>query len=126
MDEKHRLLELIQSGRITPEEGMSLLKALEQPAPVRVSRLCLLVQRSNEDKPLFNLCLPMDLLKLAPAKIFQGFSLHTARGLTRFDFRSIDWQELVRLAAAGEKGELLHLQISEADGCITFIKVTAE
>jgi hypothetical protein len=126
MDEKRRLLELISTGKITAEEGLRLIKALgRQPTP-KPRQLCLVVQRGLSEKPLLNLCLPMELLKLAPAELFQGFSLHTARGLTRFDFKTIDWQELVRLAAAGETGELLHLEISESDGRVTLIRITAE
>jgi len=119
MDEKKKILEMVGNNNISVEEGTRLLAALngsfpkQEQSPKR--KIHLEVKRNNCEKPLLNLALPLKLAKLTMNFIPKHTQFKANLQNTDFDFSSIDWQEILAMAADGEVGELFFLELDEAD-----------
>nr|MBC8490028.1 hypothetical protein [Bacteroidota bacterium] len=52
--------------------------------------------------------------------------IHANLGDTDFDISSINWQEIMEMAAAGETGELFYMDIDEEDKDTITIRISVE
>lgn len=119
MDEKKKILEMVGNNNISVEEGTRLLAALNGSFPQHKQspnrKIHLEIKRDNCEKPLLNLALPLKLAKLSMNFLPKQTKFNANLQNTNFDFSSIDWQEILAMAADGEVGELFFLEIDEAD-----------
>jgi hypothetical protein len=132
--EKAKILEMIQEGKITAAEGLELLKALDEadlaparPAgrgPERFLRL-----RVDGDRAKVNVNIPLSLIKITSK--FMGFGLKfipeeaqremDQRGI---DLSQIDFEELVDLIEQGlVDGKLLDVDVDDPQEGKTKVEV---
>lgn len=111
-EEKLKVLQMIQDGKISASEGMELLKALEEAEPGETSGLSNLngrffrVRISAEGNTKVNVNVPLKLLKVVSkfAGVGMGFIPPEAKEeLNRkgIDLSQIDLEELVRMIEEG-------------------------
>lgn len=99
-DEKLKILEMIQQGKITAAEGLELLKALEETdtkaeTPVNYSKRFLRVRVDGEKTPKVNVNIPMNLIKSVTklANVAMAFIPAEAKG--EMEKKGIDLEQLL-------------------------------
>ncbi len=111
-DDKLRILELIQSGKLTASEGLDLLSAVEDSgeksakAPAATEGRYLRVRVSGEKGMKANVNIPLPLLKAAAKLAGVGVNLIPKEARTEMENKGIDLtrldiDELVRLIDTG-------------------------
>ncbi|MCL4440957.1 MAG: hypothetical protein M1609_10335 [Firmicutes bacterium] len=137
-EEKRKILEMIQAGKITAAEGMDLLDALEDGEPKEVSagspRLSnrFLRVRVDNAKSKVNVNVPLGLLK-ATSKLVNmgmGFIPEEARQEMQkkgVDFSKINFEELVGLIDQGlVDGKLVDVDTDDPQEGRTKVEVYVE
>lgn len=117
MDEKKKILKLLAEKKITATEAQRLLEALSKKSkPREPARLIFRVLRDDREEPVFNLEIPLPMVKIAARIVPPGIRLQTGfRGFAA-DLSRINWRQIFQIAARGELGEILTLDIAGEDG----------
>lgn len=127
-NEKAKILEMIQDGKITATEGMELLKAIEDTDPVGVTTgmentdRFLRVRVVGDKTPKVNINIPLGLLKSASKIITWGLNYGTsfipnearsnmeAKGV---DLTQMDIEEFIRSIDQGYGGKLVDVDVDD-------------
>ncbi|MGE5582454.1 MAG: ComZ family protein [Bacillota bacterium] len=126
-DEKLRILEMIESGKLSAAEGLELLKALDEPepkpatAPSQLSKRFLRVRIDSAGATKVNVNVPLSLIKVASkfAGIGMKFIPEEARlemEKKGIDLSQINFEELLSLIEQGlSDGKLVDIDINDPD-----------
>lgn len=128
MEDKRKILDMVAEGKITAEEAAKLLSAMN-PKPVPAAkgkRLVFQIIQEGSEKPKVNVAIPLKLAKLGMNFIPKNGKINANLGDTDFDISSINWNEIMEMAAAGETGELFYLDIDEEDKGTFSIRISVE
>lgn len=129
-DEKMRILLMIQEGKITADEGMDLLKALEESPRVedsnRVSnRHYLRIRVASERGKKANVNVPLGLLKIAFKLCGMGAAFIPEEARRKMekkgiDLSQIDFEEFVaQIEQGASDGKLIDVETEdEKDGLV--------
>lgn len=111
MDNK-KILTMIDEGKITAVEGAQLLAAMQEKPQIEKSEPKKLhfEIKDFDDNSLVNFSIPLKLLKFGLNFMPKGMNLKVNHG-NEFDFSSINWDELMEIAASGETGDVLNLEV---------------
>jgi len=108
-EERLRILQMVQAGKITADEAAKLLAALEQsetPAAATSARwLRIRVQDLASGKPKVNINLPLSLLQLALKFV--------PRGVLQSAGTDIDLESLLTAVKEGAQGSILEVRDEE-------------
>jgi len=128
MDPKRQILEMLAEGKLQPDEATRLLAALksDRSREPRHSGARLVVQVWQEDRVVFNMRIPLMLVKLGARLIPRNTVVETQLGSTNLDLQSIKWEEVLELAARGELGEVLTVDVDDAESGQLQIRVYCE
>ena len=128
MDEKRKIIDMVSEGKLSAGEATKLLQALKPKSKVikKGKRLVLQVKKEGTEKPKVNLSIPLSLAKIGISFLSKHGKINASFGNSNFDFSSINWKEIIEMAALGEIGELLYLEVEEDDGSITVIRIFVE
>jgi|GEM_PF-779806 hypothetical protein len=131
MDDKRRILDMVAEKKISSEEAMKLLSAIDEKKmgngnPGRYLKI--VVYKNDLDKPKVNISIPIMLVKLGAkfAPKDKQLNLDTEAGNTNFDLSGLDWDELLKLASKGEIGDIFSADIEEDNGGITKVRIFIE
>ncbi len=128
MEDKRKILDMVAEGKITAEEAAKLLAAMN-PKPVSVvkgKQLVFQIIREGSEKPKVNIAIPLKLAKFGMNFIPKNGKINANLGDTDFDISSINWQEIIEMASAGETGELFYMEIEEEDKGTITIRISVE
>lgn len=129
MNEKRKILEMLASGKINAEEAARLIDVLSSDKPtsaMKTKKIIFQIIQEGSDKPKVNIAIPLNLAKIGMKFIPQNGKIKADLGNTDFDFSSINWQEILEMAAAGETGELFYMEVEEDDGKTIVIRIMVE
>lgn len=138
MDEdKRRIMQMIEDGKITASEGMDLLAALEESSPVEegspaLRKRSLRVRVSSERGTKANVNIPLSLLKVV-SKLW-GFAMAliptaAQEELERqgMDLTKVNFEELVGLIEQGlSDGKLVDVETEDGKEGFTKVEVYVE
>ncbi len=136
-EEKIKILEMIKNGKITPEEGIELLDALNDSETSKVVQLSpklserMLVVKVNGPGQKVNVNVPLNLLKVASKFVNMGMGFIPAEARREMENKGIDiskfdFEELVDLFDRGlTDGKLVDVE-SEDDKGVTKVEVYVE
>lgn len=140
-DEKLKILEMIQNGKITPAEGMELLEALNESKPEDSKRTVespglvlaerFLVVKVNSYNAKVNVNIPLNLLKATSKFVSMGMGLipEEARRemlIKGIDIGKFDFEEFVALLDKGlADGRLVDVESEDEHG-MTKVEVYVE
>lgn len=127
MNEKMKILEMVEKGTISPEDAAKLLSATEKspsfsavngknhgkPAMFRIR-----IISSDGDK--VNVQIPLEFAKIAMRSKKQGILLSHAK-LNEMNM-DIDWDLIMKMIDDGVMGELVNIESAEGD----IVKITIE
>lgn len=106
-EEKTRILQMLRDGKISVDEALKLLEALEPPRPseevpqTRPKWLRVRVTEANKEKPKVMLNLPIGIVDWA-LKVGNKFI-----GMGAVDLNGVDLEELRRAITTGMRGKIL-------------------
>ncbi|MBN1879356.1 hypothetical protein JW823_04520 [bacterium] len=118
MEQKVRILKMVEEGKITSEEAVKLLEAMDetldrQPSPSQVLKpkkfmrfLKIRIFEGDLDKPKVRVALPIALLKLATKFIPEDAK-------AEINGRNIDLDEILRAVDENTEGKLLEVHDDE-------------
>lgn len=132
MNEKMKILEMIENGTISPDEGAKLLASIEKDSvnaeinppqkQVRASRKAMMMFkiyiRSNDGDKV-NIQIPLEFAKIAMKSQNIGAMINNKK-MNNLDL-DIDWEMIEQLIAQGVTGKLV--DIESADGDIVLISI---
>ena len=131
MDDKRRILEMLAEKKITSDEAMKLITALDSKKPDKNGSgrsLKILVYKNDDEKPKVNVSIPLMLVKLG-AKFVptdKKINLDTEVGNTNFDLSGLDWDEILKLASKGEIGDIFNADIEDDKGGVVRVRMFIE
>jgi hypothetical protein len=136
-DEKIKILEMIQNGKVTAAEGLELLKALDdsfiqQDGALNTGRRFLRIRVTSGQSKKVNVNIPLSLLKVATkfASIGMKFIPEEARQEMQkkgIDLSEIDFDELVQLVDQGlANGKLVDIDIDDQSDGHTKVEIYVE
>jgi len=136
-DEKIKILEMIQNGKITATEGLELLKALDdsfvkQADSVNISNRFLRIRITSGQNKKVNVNVPLSLLKVATkfASFGMKFIPEEARQEMQkrgIDLSEIDFDEMVQLIDQGlANGKLVDVDTDDEDQGHTKVEIYVE
>jgi len=128
MEDKRKILDMVAEGKITAEEAAKLLSAMN-PKPVPATkgkRLVFQIIQEGSEKPKVNIAIPLKLAKFGMNFIPKNGKINADLGNSDFDISSINWQEIMEMATAGETGELFYVDIDEEDKGTVSIRISVE
>ncbi len=104
-EEKMRVLQMIEEGKINAEEGAKLLQTIEEPAKKEEGKrvLRIRVYEGNLEKPKVNVNIPLGLIKLAT-----HFVPESTRA--KMKEKEIDLDQIAQLIESGAKGKLVDVE----------------
>ena len=117
-DEKARILKMVEEGKISSEEAVKLLEAMDKTVepvasvvPVKKGKkfmrfLKIRVYEGNLDKPKVNVAVPMGLIKLA-----MKFVPEDAKA--QINDHDIDLEEIIKAVDENTEGKLLEVDDAE-------------
>lgn len=129
MDEKRRIIEMLAEKKISAEEAAKLLNAVgktKNEVGKKKKFLKIMVSKDTKSKPIVNISIPILLIKLGLKFIPKEQMLDAKLNDTNFDFSSIDWDELLKVASQEEVGDLFNAEIEEDDGSTTKVRIYVE
>ncbi len=129
MDDKRRILEMLADKKITSEEAMNLLEAINEKKVKKngLGRfLKITVFQNNQETPKVNVSIPIMLVKLGAKFIPKDKKLNAEIGNSSFDLSDLDWDELLKLASKEEIGDIFNAEIDEDNGVITKVRIFIE
>ncbi len=123
-EEKIRILEMVQEGKITADEGVELLKVLEEPDRAqsldgKSNKRFMRVRVTSEKGMKVNINLPLGLLKIASKLCDMGMAFipsATRKELESkgIDLTQIDFQEIIYQVEQGiSDGKLVDVQVED-------------
>jgi len=130
VNDRMKVLELIEQGKVSAADGLELLKALEEtpvnsPSRVKTGHERFLRVRVNGDKAKVNVNLPLALIKVASKFMGMGMNFIPEEARTEMnkkgiDLSQIDLDELVELIDQGlVDGKLVDVEAEdEKDGLV--------
>ncbi len=136
-DERIKILEMIQNGKISAAEGLDLLKALDESfiqkecVPTTGSRFLRIRITSGQDKKV-NVNVPISLLKVATKFANIGMKCIPAEALQEMqkkgiDLSEIDFDELVQLIDQGlTNGKLVDIDTDDEKEGHTKVEIYVE
>ncbi len=134
-EEKKRILDMVQEGKITAEEGVELLAALEEekqgelaPKPENNSKRYLRVKIKSE-KNNVNLKIPLGLFKIVSKLANMGIRMIPKSAMEEMreegiDLSEIDFAELISLIDEGSvDGKLVDIDTEDSSDGKTKVEV---
>lgn len=126
-DEKKKVLEMIQEGKISAAEGMDLLTALEEGeettgSATRLSKRFLRVRVDDAKENKVNIKIPLGILRVTSKFLNMGMKLIPEEARREMeekgiDLSAIDFEELVGLIDEGlSDGKLVDIDTDDAEG----------
>lgn len=136
-DEKIKILEMIQNGKITATEGLELLKALDdsfikQDNALNTGSRFLRIRVTSGQNKKVNVNIPLSLLKIATkfASFGMKFIPEEARQEMQkkgVDLSEIDFDELVQLIDQGQaNGKLIDVDTDDQKDGHTKVEIYVE
>lgn len=111
--EKLQILNMISEGKVTPEEGLQLLNAIEGDADVKpsMSKLPkkLKIQVMEGQKVKVNIGIPLSLLKMG-INIGKKFAPEAESELSKIDF-----EEIIKMIDSGAEGKLVDIETENGE-----------
>ncbi len=129
MNEKMKILEMVENGQISPEEAAKLLKALDTPfnsptapkAPKKQTLRMFKVYVLSHDGDKVNVQIPLEFAKLAMAKGAGKNIVFNNSKLGNLDI-DLDWDMIQDLIEQGATGNLVDIETNDGD----IVKVSIE
>lgn len=136
LDDRMKVLELIEQGKVSAADGLELLKALEETAnspgvakigPERVLRV-----RVNGDKAKVNVNIPLALIKVATKFMGMGMNFIPEQAKEEMnkqgiDLAKLDFDELVQLIDQGlVDGKLVDVEADDDEDGHVKVEVYVE
>lgn len=107
MEEKMKILKMIEEGVITSEEGLKLIEAIEDDKePVRVKKKegkWIKVKVNDGSDTKVNVNIPVALAKL-------GINIASKYGAGIDEMKNIDFDEIIRLIEEGAEGKIVEVE----------------
>ncbi|NLJ33778.1 MAG: hypothetical protein GX349_04205 [Firmicutes bacterium] len=136
-DDKKRIMRMIEEGKITADEGMELLTALEESSRgeergAALRKRFLRVRVSSEKGTKANVNIPLSLLKVVSKLLGFATALiptEARRELQQqgIDLAKIDFEELVHLVEQGlSDGKLVDVETEDEKEGFTKVEVYVE
>lgn len=111
--EKLQILNMISEGKVTPEEGLQLLNAIEGEGEVKSKSgktpKKLKVQVMDGQKVKVNIGIPLSLLKMG-INISKKFAPEAESELSKIDF-----DEIMQMIDAGAEGKLVDIETENGE-----------
>ncbi|MBC8526281.1 MAG: hypothetical protein H8D22_05335 [Candidatus Cloacimonetes bacterium] len=130
MQDKKHILNMVQEGKISAKEALNLIDALNEKKDTEVKsrtrKLKIQVWEDESEKPKVNISIPLAIVKIGTKFIPQNVPINANIGSSKFDFSSIDWNEIFELASKGEVGDIFSVDSEEDDGSITKVRIFIE
>ena len=128
---KRRVLDMVSEGKITAEEAAKLLEAMSPKSvkPFKTSKgkkLIVQVIQEGAAKPKVNIAIPLKLAEFGLNFIPKNGKFDAHIGKSDVDLSSVNWKEIIALAASGEVGELFYMEVEEEDEKPTIIRICVE
>ncbi len=122
MNEKMKILEMVENGQISPEEASKLLKALDTPfhsapaprAPKQQTLRMFKVYVLSHDGDKVNVQIPLEFAKMAMAKGAGKNIVFNNSKLGKLDI-DLDWDMIQDLIAQGATGNLVDIETNDGD-----------
>ena len=111
-----KIINLLSEKKITAEQAERLLNALDKTAEkpkISPKKLHLVITEEDAEKPKLKLAIPLVLAKIGTKFIPKNIQLNASLNGSDFDFNSIDWVEIIRLAESGETGDLFYFEADD-------------
>ncbi len=108
MNDKLRILELLDSDQITPEEAKTRLKALKEKTVSNVKRT-FKVDISSSDGDKVNIQIPLNF-----ARMFLKGKKHFIKN-DKFQNLDINFEEVLEMLDSGQIGELINIESADGD-----------
>jgi len=116
MEERIRILKMVEEGKIKAEQALKLLDALEIPQEVSVKKRKLLRIRVEEpEKTKVNISLPLGLLKVAKKFI-------PKEAKATINEKEVDLDEILKAVEEGLTGDIVYVE--DEDG--TTVRIWVE
>jgi DUF4097 and DUF4098 domain-containing protein YvlB len=115
MEEKVRILKMVEEGKIKAEEALKLLEALETPSEIKKRGKLLKIRVEEPEKTKVNITLPLGLLKIAKKFI-------PKEAKATINERDVDLDEIFKAVEEGLIGDII--DIEDEDG--TVVKIWVE
>jgi hypothetical protein len=127
MNEKMKILEMVENGTITPEEAAKLLKSIEAPeasvpsfTKTSRSRQMFKIYVLSSDGDKVNVQIPLEFAKIAMRSQKHGLLLsHGKMNDMNID---VDWDLIMKMIDEGAIGELVNIESADGD----IVKITIE
>lgn len=122
MNERVKILEMLQKGLISVEEAEKLLRAIdenmpeEKPTNTPTNGKMLNIDINSSDGDVVKVKLPLNLIRL-----FKGKKFNFGNGRTNEVMDLVDFDQLIEMIDNGAIGELVN--IKSADGDIVIVNV---
>jgi hypothetical protein len=119
MNEKMKILEMLEKGTITPEEAADLLSALETSeisvfkTSSQPSARMFKIQIISSDGDKVNVQIPLEFAKIAMRSQKQGLLLSHAK-LNNMNV-DVDWDLIMKMIDDGVIGELVNIESADGD-----------
>jgi DUF4097 and DUF4098 domain-containing protein YvlB len=128
MEDKRRILDMLAEKKITSEEALKLISALNEKKnevgkPSRFFKIT--VHEDGKPKPKVKISIPIMLMKLG-TKFIPKESMNAQINGSNIDLSSIDWDEVFKLASKGEVGDLFNADIEEDNGRMIRVRIFVE
>ncbi|RLC52064.1 MAG: hypothetical protein DRH79_05300 [Candidatus Cloacimonadota bacterium] len=128
---KRKVLDMVSDGKITADEAAKLLKVLN-PEPEKSlkhgkgKKLIIQIIKEGNAKPKVNIAIPLKLAQFGLNFIPENGKFDAHIGNSDVDLSSVNWKEILSLAASGEVGELFYMEVEEDDETPTIIRICVE
>lgn len=129
MDEKGKIIDMLAQKKVTADEAAKLLEAVDSKKKETAKKkkfLKIMVSQDNKPKPIVNVTIPIMLIKLGLKFIPKDQMINANLNNTNFDFSSIDWDEILKLASQEEIGDIFCAEIEEDEGVTTKVRIYVE
>lgn len=117
-DEKMKILEMIEKGTVSAEEGSKLLAAVdvsEKPMPVRKGPFKMFkVKVLSKDGDKVNVQIPLSLAKLA-IQTGKGINFNGKMGGVDFESLGVNIEQILDLIDEGNIGKLVDVESADGD-----------
>ena len=128
---KRKVLDMISDGNITADEAAKLLEAMN-PKPAKSmkhgkgKKLIIQIIKEGNAKPKVNIAIPLKLAQFGLNFIPKNGEFDAQIGSSDVDLSSVNWKEILALAASGEVGELFYMEVEEDDETPMIIRICVE
>lgn len=128
MDSRRQILEMLAEGKVQPDEAMRLMSALKGDVTLNNRRTgrSLVMQVLQDDSVIFNLRMPLALVRMGVKLIPRNTMIETHLGATRLDLQAIKWDDVIELATRGDLGEILHMDVEDPESGSVQIRLFCE